>query len=276
MYRKTLFFILLISLAFVVKSQNIFDLSHTRRYAEYLYNSGQFKLAAEEYERFLFLAPYNDTAAKRLINSYAESGNYATGITRAGQLFGGFSDLPSSVSFKYGTMLIHLHRLKETEDLLIHAATLKPNDRFTLNVTRQMYLGEWQQAYHMLLGVPDQDVPLYIKYTSIANDAVNFRPKSPALSVTFSTIIPGAGSAWSGQWKDGLVTLLAVAVTGWQAWRGFDKYGSNSLYGWVYSGACAGLYIENLFHSAKSARRFNRLHRQKFKQRAEEAFNQYY
>jgi tetratricopeptide (TPR) repeat protein len=276
MYQKTLFIILFIPFALAVKAQNIFDLSHTRQYAEYLYNSGQFNLASEEYERFLFLAPYNDTAAKKLITCYAKSGNYETGLTRAGQLFGDYSHMPSRVSFEYGTMLLHLHRLNETRDLLEQSSALIPADRFTLNVTRQMYLGEWQQTYHLLLDLPDPDVPLYSKYALIANDAINFRPRSPALSVTFSTLIPGSGTAWSGRWKDGLVTLLAVAVTGWQAWRGFDKYGKNSLYGWVYSGACAGIYIENLFHSAKSAKQFNSMHQQKFKQRAEEAFNQYY
>ena len=47
-------------------AQNLFDANHTSAFADYLYESGQFKLAAEECERWLFLSPGNDSATLML------------------------------------------------------------------------------------------------------------------------------------------------------------------------------------------------------------------
>jgi hypothetical protein len=73
-----------------------------------------------------------------------------------------------------------------------------------------------------------------------------------------SAIIPGSGKIYSGYWKDGLFSLLVVSVTGIQAYRGFQKNGKNSTYGWIYLTVGTGFYVGNIYGSGKAAHKRNK------------------
>jgi hypothetical protein len=65
------------------------------------------------------------------------------------------------------------------------------------------------------------------------------------------------GKVYSGRWKDGLVSLLFVGATGFQAYRGFSQKGSESIYGWIMGSLSVGFYIGNIFGSVKAAKIYN-------------------
>jgi hypothetical protein len=85
----------------------------------------------------------------------------------------------------------------------------------------------------------------------------NLNYKKPGLAALMSTIIPGSGKVYTKNWKDGLISFMLVGLNSWQAYRGFNKYGQSSVYGWVFAGLAGGFYIGNIFGSHKSAKKYN-------------------
>ena len=81
--------------------------------------------------------------------------------------------------------------------------------------------------------------------------------KSRFLAGSLSAIIPGMGKVYSGRWKDGIISLLFVAGTGYQAYRAFNDKGIESVYGWIMGSLSLGFYIGNIYGSAKAARLYN-------------------
>ncbi len=63
-------FFLFLFLANALSAQDIYDYTHSRAYARYLLQSQQYTLAAEEYERLIFLRPDNDTLRADLLRAY--------------------------------------------------------------------------------------------------------------------------------------------------------------------------------------------------------------
>ena len=76
----------LLSLFILIKinlySQNLYDLDHSAKYASFLYSTNQFKLAAVEYERLVFLDTANTEFKIKLISTYRKSNNLKRGIER--------------------------------------------------------------------------------------------------------------------------------------------------------------------------------------------------
>ena len=80
--RYTKLSILIFSFAVNAFGQNLYDLDHTKKYADFLFQSRQYKLAAMEFERLLFMEPENAGVKNQLVKSYRLSDQYAMGITR--------------------------------------------------------------------------------------------------------------------------------------------------------------------------------------------------
>ncbi|NJK95022.1 MAG: hypothetical protein HC830_14870 [Bacteroidetes bacterium] len=119
----------------------------------------------------------------------------------------------------------------------------------------QIYLlsKNWKSADSIARLIPDTSP----EYQHILTSAANMKHKYAGLALTFSVVIPGAGKAYSGYWKDGLISLMFVAATGWQSYRGFDRNGSSSVSGWIWGSISTGFYLGNIYGSFKSAKRFN-------------------
>ena len=96
--------------------------------------------------------------------------------------------------------------------------------------------------------------------------------KSPFLAGAFSTIIPGSGKFYTGDWKDGIISLVMVSAIAYQAYRGFDRAGVSSVYGWIYGTIAAGFYLGNIYGSVKSAQRYNKRKAENLGKRIEESF----
>jgi len=90
------------------------------------------------------------------------------------------------------------------------------------------------------------------------------KKKNPWVATALSVPVPGLGKVYAGEWKDGIISLLFVGINTWQAYRRFDKEGTDTFWGWIHGGFAIGFYTGNLYGSHKAARRqnqkkFNRL-----------------
>jgi len=77
------------------------------------------------------------------------------------------------------------------------------------------------------------------------------------LASLISVIVPGAGKMYCGYWGDGALSFLFSASSTFFTIRGFNKYGSKSVYPWIIGGLAVSYYSANIYGGATSAIRYN-------------------
>jgi len=230
----------------IYSEENIVD------FAQFLFSSGQYKYAAEEYERLTFMFPEKYEYQTHLLKSYRFAGEYNKGISayKSFTLKGYQQNV--QVQSEYAKLNLLDHNI---ENLVILTSELEKNTGFQNNLELTLRLVNIDVKVPSLEGIsPDLAdkglMNLYYEYSSIEH-------RSPFLAGTFSAIIPGTGKVYCGRWKDGLIALLFIGGTGFQAYRGFEKRGKESVYGWIMGSISLGFYIGNIYGSVKTARNYN-------------------
>ncbi|MBE0663835.1 MAG: hypothetical protein IH597_15370 [Bacteroidales bacterium] len=238
-------------------SQNLFDSVHTAQYANYLFLSGNYKLAADEYERLLFQYKADETQALRLIQSYRHSGQEDFAMQRMDLIW----DTPLQISGNVANEYLILQILAGNYNFVIQNSRentlLAPQEKLFFEASSLMLEQDYPQAFSMIWSADQEPEPVLKSYSSIAAEAMSMKLKSPALSGILSGIIPGSGKIYTGEWQDGLTTFVFVGSTAWQSYRGFSKYGISSPYGWIMGAISAGFYAGNIYGSVKSANKYN-------------------
>jgi hypothetical protein len=251
----------------------LFDSLRTIQYADYLYQAGSFSEAINEYERFVFQFAANDNSKLRLVSSYRKVGTPTIASARFNQLW----DDPQSVSPLVAKEYFALKLINRDFDNLFESLSdnelLSSNDKVFLSSTYFLLNDEYLKAKELLEANVKENNFTLNSYFALANDGLNIKYKSPALSGSLSAIIPGTGKIYCGQWQDGLIALIMVGTSAWQSYRGFKKNGIESGYGWVFGTLGAGFYIGNITGSVKAANKHNKVKRERIRLRVQTIFN---
>lgn len=117
--------------------------------------------------------------------------------------------------------------------------------------------GNWEQVELKIPQVSATDHPSISGLKNLSKQAKAFKPKKPWVAVMMSAILPGSGKFYTGNYKDGIFSLLVVGGSAFQAYRGFNKDGVSSTSGWIFAGLTTGFYAGNVYGSAKSAQVYN-------------------
>jgi len=237
-------------------AQNIYDLSHSRQFAQYLMQSHQFQLATSEWERVLFFTPGDTIARLNLIKSFRLSDKPANGWEKLNSWY------PSGpLSRQFSIEAIQLTLIQG--DYTLFNSTIGRSTGLIQSEQTDYRLGAWLMEGNWI------DIPLKKREPSfelvstdprlmeLYSKTKEIHRKSPAASLALSVIIPGMGKIYSNDWKDGLISLLFVATNVWQSYRGFSRNGVSSVSGWIFGGLATGFYTANLFGSWKSAKNYN-------------------
>jgi hypothetical protein len=88
---------------FGLHAQNLYDLEHSKKFADYLIKTRQFDLGAIEYERLSFLEPNNDTLKIALINCYSFNKKYDLAINTYQQLWIEFKNVLGNNGWLFGS-----------------------------------------------------------------------------------------------------------------------------------------------------------------------------
>ena len=234
--------------------QNLYDLKHSREFATYLMQTRQYPLALTEWQRVLFLQPCDTLAQLECLRAFRLAGEPLNGIRKINEWY---PDQTITPDFK-----------REGIKLIISSGDFSGFDRW---IASPPSLPEEESGYYQL-GVAlmrwegrNDPLPLtqqtfypgYEHLLAIQNQAMAMKWKSPALSLALSAVIPGLGKVYTGDWKDGIISLLFVATNAWQAYRGFSQKGWGHPYGYIFGSLAVGFYGANLFGSWKSARDHN-------------------
>jgi|GEM_PF-353859 len=257
--RKSWAVLCLFLLSFIPDSsaQNLYDYQHSLIYGNYLLNTRQYTLATEEFERLLFMNPANDTLKQKLVRSYLFDGSYQSAIRRTDSLFQNRAAIPQPIAVDYSRALILGGMHFMANQFLEESKTISEKDRTFLILNNQLLAYNWKDAENTYNSMLASGQSIDMRYKTLFQDMNNARYKSPGLALGMSALLPGSGKVYTGEWKDGLVSLLFVTGSVIQAIRGHQLYGEKSAFFIAYTGLATTFYLGNLYGSFKSARKHN-------------------
>lgn len=255
-YRYPLLLILVLFLFKPTGAQNLFDSTHTARYADYLFLSGNYRLAIDEFERLHFIYKTSEQQSLRLIQSYRLNGNPESALSRMFNIW----EQPSKVSQNVFKEYLVLQTISGNFDHVIQDVSmsnfLSGRESAFFKVSALMLDERYQDAGTLFQSL-EVTSPALLSYREINGEALGGRFKSPLLSGLMSAVIPGSGKIYTTEWQDGLMSFAFVLGSAWQSYRGFQKHGINSPYGWIMGAISAGFYTGNIYGSVKSANKYN-------------------
>jgi hypothetical protein len=258
--------ILLLSLlsVFFAKAQED-PKSSDMAFGQYLLLTGQYELAVLEFERLYFQKSEAAGLKNALVETHRLSGNY----DRARKYAQGFSlqrDL-SNLEAQHFKKEIILNSLLMKDfvwipSVLAEIRITSDNDLEILKYVDNMSLGlsilnaksKWETYHLHISGMEKHHDGLLAQALTDWQESPR---KSPFVAGALSTFLPGAGKAYAGRWKDGLVSLLFVGANAYSSYRGFSNGGIRSPYGWLFGGLTAGFYLGGIYGSQKAARIYN-------------------
>ncbi len=242
----------------ILLSQDIHDLNHSKQFADYLYKTGQFQLASEEFERIVFLDSSNQNLKLKLINSHRKAKNFDQALGRFNLFFGKQPiDISADFAEEYVRLLILTKQDDEAYNYLSLNKSLKAEVRQTYQLASLLLQKKWDESFQYAMNYPVNSNKKNIGLHLLAFEAKQLKYKKTGVAALMSAIIPGSGKAYTKNWKDAVISFIFVSINTWQAYRGFNKYGSESAYGWVFAGLATGFYIGGIYGSAKSATKYN-------------------
>lgn len=241
------------------------------RFAEYLYNNGDYLRAAGEYQRYLFTISENrlslsDTLLFRIGLCYQFGGDTQKAIDYYDMII---RDSPKSnfsnraqyqiayTYFEMGKYKESVHYIEDNiESLSLTETHLKMNRLLGVNC---LYQRKWKAAhYHFKKLLSNSGDSLTAKLNKFAIKGEHLPYKSKIFAGLMSATIPGTGKVYANRLTDGLYSLIVIGLTGWQAYNGFHKDGIRSTKGWIYGSLCGIFYLGNIYGSTVVVKIYNK------------------
>lgn len=273
---RILLLINILILLLIVKAsngQNLYDLKHSKEFAYHLMNTNQYNSAVKEFERVIHLTSNKNAFAKELLRCYYNSGKFNEGILRAEKMYTNHKNIPESVALEYIRLLLKEDDGREIKKLLAKNQSIGKKNKIRSKLTSFMIEKKWLEAKNYF-DSNENHLQKNSNYRELIHDATNQKHKSQALALGLSTLIPGIGKVYTGDWKDGLASFILVSFNGYLAYRGFNQKGINNAQGWLFSGIGFSFYLGNLYGSLKSANNFNLRQNNNVINRSKEIWNQ--
>jgi len=220
------------------------------RFADHLFREGDYLRAAIEYERYLYLsAEPNDTILFRigLCHQFRERYDYAADVF---QKIAG-SDSSELRSTARLAVLYNLTKLQKWEAVCDFGYRNDDEFYFYYFAGVKLDTPERDQSHFNKV----QDDSLRTALSRLDDKRQRLKPKSPLLSATLSTVIPGLGKAYLGRCGD---AIFAGGMTGFAAlltWKAFTS--KLIVTGVVTSGITLSFYLGTIYGSYIGARLYN-------------------
>ncbi|MFB6342730.1 tetratricopeptide repeat protein [Saccharicrinis sp. FJH62] len=249
-----LFFLLFFSLNAL--SQTAYDFEHSLKFGQYLFNTNQYNLAAQEFERAVYFQPQDSVSNFMLFKTYSIL-NQKDKALIAYRNYSKDYDLklmPDSYGTLYASLLIKDGDYDECMSFIEKNCCLSYKSKYI--VSTRLVEKDWQEAWdaaELLNGNEPNISPLL----NLVDESKNLKLKHPALGAVFSAIIPGTGKVYAGAWQDGLVGFFMTSISGLLAYRAYDKYGIKNPYTWFLGAMAVGYYSGNVYGGYNTVRKYN-------------------
>ena len=243
---------------------------NVRKFADFLYEEGDYLRAVGEYQRYLFYEPQESEAIHyRIAVCYRFGG-------KAEQAIQGFetllrtspdSEYTSRIYYQIGATYFLMDQFDRSVQFLSDALPRITDNQQYAEAEQLIGLSylmqkRWSDAGNVFSELQASDIIRVREkaavYNTYAERGKDLPTRSPFLAGTLSTIVPGAGRLYTGRLGDALTSLFTVGFTGWQAYDGFRRDGLSSAKGWTLGTLCGVFYVGNIYGSVISARVYNR------------------
>lgn len=255
---KILFPIFILFFMVQAKGQDIHDLNHSKQFADYLFKTRQYSLAAEEYERIVFMDSVNVQNKYLLILSYRKAKEYNQALNRFTFFFKDIRTMPVNFAEEYAKLLLLTKQADSAFNFLSMNHSLNTEFKQNYQLAALLLQKKWDDSFKYARSYPLTNEKMNSRLHLLAFETKRIKYKKPVTAALLSAIVPGSGKFYTKNWKDGIIAMSFVGVNAWQAYRGFKKYGKNSTYAWIFAGLSASFYIGNIYGSAKSANKYNK------------------
>ena len=259
-------------LSFVAAEESIeyYAPENVRKFADFLYEQGDYLRAAGEYERYLFYQPQESEQIRyRIALCYRFDGQTEQAIQKFQMLLRMHPEgrLVSRVYYQIGAIYFLQDRFSQSARFL-HETLPRITDARQHAEAEQLiglsYLMQkrWSEAGEVFKTLQGSEVASVsqkaIVYHNFAASGARLTTRSPLLAGILSTIVPGAGRLYTGRLSDAFTSLFIVGLTGWQAYDGFQRDGLSSVKGWTLGTIGGIFYVGNIYGSVLSAHVYNR------------------
>jgi outer membrane protein assembly factor BamD (BamD/ComL family) len=238
------------------------------RYAEELMKRDDYIPAVTEFERFVHFFPQDERVprAKLLIGvcylnarEYDQARKVLDSVHKAypDKLEGGKALFMIGESYYrqgvYEEAIYYFKRVLETYD----QPELKDAALYRLGWS-QMQLEQWQTASDTFKGI-EPGSPLYPSAGELASKSLGAETlpyKDPTIAGLMAAALPGAGHAYCGRYRDGMVAFLLNGLFIWAAVQAFNS--DQNVLGGILVFAETGWYGGNIYSAVNSAHKYNR------------------
>lgn len=258
MIQKLILFTACTLMISTLNAQDLFDEENTLKYANYLYQRGNYELAIPEYERLVYFDPSQQVYKLQLLETYFQT----EAFEQIEQSIERWSTDQIGFPFSLYYLKAQFKKADFTEAQRVVSNTntfIFPSDkRLSYQLLSYGLAGQWDQAADVCRATrtitPD---PSFQEYCSIVNEADTFREKNRFLAAGLSTLIPGLGKVYTRDYVDAAINFLFIGVTAFQAYRGFTNDDIREVQGWIYGGVALSFYLGNIYGSWKAADQYN-------------------
>lgn len=239
------------------------------KFADYLFEQGDYIRATNEYQRYLFYQPKDSEEIRyKIALCYRLGGNQEQSIHAFQELLKRSTDstLVSKAYLQIGVSYYLLEQFGKSAEHLEKSLPHISELRYRAEVEQIIGLSflmqrKWESAEDIFNRLQQVDVidvreqaTIYSKY---ANEGKQLPRRSPFLAGLMSSVVPGSGRLYAGRVNDALTSLITVGITSWQAYDGFRRDGLSSVKGWTLGSLSGIFYLGNIYGSVISAQVYN-------------------
>ena len=247
---------------------------NVRKFADFLYEQGEFFRASGEYQRYLFHISEKEAESEKIRYKIALCYRFAGQTEQAIENFQTLlqthpkSQFASRAYYQIGATYFFIDRFEQSTQFLSEALPYITDKRQRAEAEQLIGLSylmqkQWSEASEVFKILQGSDVisvkEKALAYHNYAETGAQLPTRSPFLAGVLSTIVPGSGRLYTGlRIGDAVTSLITVGVTGWQAYDGFRRDGLSSVKGWTLGTISGIFYLGNIYGSVISARVYNR------------------
>lgn len=227
--------------------QNLYDTTHTKIFAQYLYNTQQYRFAAEEYSSLA-----NNTFSNNLdyafkaVECYSFIYDYNNAIDEFKKHILPIAKDSNSIYFDYVKLLIKNSNYATAHN---YCDSIKaPYIIKSYNI---------KQCLSIIDNLPptNNEELLLPEVKMLTNKELKQKKMFPA--VTMSAILPGTGRIYCGHIREGITALLRTCFDYMHVAYGFHKYGFKDPYPLFFAAVSVCFYTGNIFGTVKSVKKYN-------------------
>lgn len=241
------------------------------RFAERLFEEGDYLRAAGEFERYLYsfnsFPENSDLILFKIGICYKKSKEYLKSIIFFKKLIDLFpqscflSDALYEIAHNYFMIGDYKSSIMVCD---YYAPNIKSGEKKLkikqLKILNYIYQKKWYDAQKELDVLKKEFWPnfSYLFFDEAIRKGENLPIKNKNIAGIMSSVIPGLGKIYANRKIDGVISFFTVLSTGWLSYEAFKKEGNKSIRGWIYGTMSVFFYLGNIYGSIAAVNIYNK------------------